>query len=57
MQHSVEAVAQRIANRVAIEQVDCDELRLGRDRLTVPLLEVVEHDHIVAGFQQLLGDN
>ena len=56
VQHAVEPVGQRAwtasrSSRSATTSGAC------RDRLAVPPLEVVEHDHLVAGREQLAGDD
>ena len=58
VQHAVEAARRaRRAQRVRVEQVDLGVPGAGGDRAGVAAREVVEHGDLVAGGEQLLGDD
>ena len=57
MQHAVEAPASASRERVGVEQGDVGVLGAVRARRRVAAREVVEHDDLVAGRRQLLGDD
>ena len=57
VQDPVEPLAQRLVDRVAIEQIRDHQTGARRDRVAVAALEVVEHDDVVSGAQQVLGDD
>ena len=54
---AVESALERRVDRLAIEQIRDDEVCAIRDGGAVALLEVVEHDHLVAGGEQLPSDD
>ena len=45
------------SQRLGVGERDGDVARAGRDRGRVAAREVVEHDDVVAGLQELLGDD
>ena len=57
MEHRVETVGHDVGERRQLEHIDDLELRALRHRPTVPLGQVVGHRHLVAGVDEVPGDD
>src|SRR5215211_1428405 len=57
VEHTVEAFGERLAGEPRVYEVSLDQSRPFRNGLSVPFGEVVEHDRLVAHFDELGGDD